>query len=55
LSICYGIIKKLGGGIDVQSEVNKGAKFTIRIPISKDKAGMDDRADTTISFNTNFG
>jgi two-component system, NtrC family, sensor kinase len=55
LSICYGIIKKLGGGIEVQSEVNKGSKFTIRIPISKDKAGMDDRADTTISFDTNYG
>ncbi|MGD9209714.1 MAG: ATP-binding protein [Desulfobacteraceae bacterium] len=35
LSICYGIINKMGGGIDVQSEMNKGTRFTIRIPCIK--------------------
>jgi len=33
LSICYGIIKKMGGQIDVASVVNEGTTFTIRIPI----------------------
>jgi two-component system, NtrC family, sensor kinase len=33
LSICYGIIKKMGGQIDVESVINKGTTFTIRIPI----------------------
>jgi two-component system NtrC family sensor kinase len=32
LSISYGIMKKLGGTILVESEVNKGTKFTIEIP-----------------------
>ncbi len=36
LSICYGIIKKLGGEIDVRSVIDAGTKFKIRIPISKD-------------------
>jgi two-component system, NtrC family, sensor kinase len=35
LSICYGIVKKLGGQIDVESVINKGTTFTIRIPIGK--------------------
>lgn len=53
LSICYGIVKKLGGSIEVQSEVNKGSKFTIRIPVLKDEGGVDSRADPTINFNNN--
>ena len=32
LSISYGIMKKLGGTILVESEVNKGTTFTIEIP-----------------------
>ncbi|MBI3815213.1 MAG: PAS domain S-box protein [Nitrospinae bacterium] len=32
LSVSYGIIEKLGGRIEVQSEVNKGTTFTIAIP-----------------------
>jgi two-component system NtrC family sensor kinase len=36
LSICYGIIKKMGGEIDVQSVVNRGTTFLIRIPYEKD-------------------
>jgi two-component system NtrC family sensor kinase len=32
LSICYGIIKKMGGEIDVRSEVQKGSTFRVRIP-----------------------
>ena len=33
LSICYGIIKKMGGAIDVKSEIDVGTVFTINIPI----------------------
>jgi two-component system NtrC family sensor kinase len=36
LSICYGIIKKMGGDIDVQSVIDEGTIFSIRIPIPKD-------------------
>jgi two-component system NtrC family sensor kinase len=32
LSICYGIIKKMGGEIDVKSVVDHGTTFTIRLP-----------------------
>jgi two-component system NtrC family sensor kinase len=34
LSVCYGIIKDHGGEIKVDSEVNEGTTFTIRLPIS---------------------
>lgn len=34
LFISYGIIKKLGGTILVESEVNKGTTFTVELPIS---------------------
>lgn len=33
LSISYGIIKKLGGALTVQSEVNKGTTFYINLPV----------------------
>ncbi len=33
LSICYGIIKKMGGQIEVESEVGKGTTFRIQLPI----------------------
>ena len=36
LSICYGIIKKMGGEINVQSFNDKGTTFSIRIPVPKD-------------------
>jgi signal transduction histidine kinase len=35
LSISYGIVQKLHGTIDVQSEVGKGTSFTITIPIQQ--------------------
>lgn len=34
LAICYGIVKKLGGEIFVDSEEGKGATFTIQLPLS---------------------
>lgn len=36
LSITYGIIKKLGGSIEVESEVGKGTTFKITLPASHD-------------------
>ena len=33
LSISYGIIRKLGGNILVQSAVNQGTTFTIEVPV----------------------
>jgi len=36
LSICYGIIKKMGGEINVQSVIDQGTTFSIRIPVPKD-------------------
>ena len=40
LFISYGIIKKLGGHIMVESEINKGTKFTIEMPIHNDEGSM---------------
>ncbi|GAX60711.1 hypothetical histidine kinase protein [Candidatus Scalindua japonica] len=36
MSICYGIIKRHGGEIDVESEVGVGTTVTTRLPISKE-------------------
>jgi two-component system NtrC family sensor kinase len=38
LSICFKIVQDHGGRIDVQSEVGKGATFTIRLPIGEASA-----------------
>jgi signal transduction histidine kinase len=38
LSITYGIVKKLGGRIDVTSEVGKGTRFTITLPVGEPNA-----------------
>lgn len=35
LSICYRIVQDHGGTIDVSSEVGKGTKFTVRLPVSR--------------------
>ena len=37
LSICYGIIKKMGGDIEVRSAVDAGATFRVKIPIPEDE------------------
>lgn len=36
LSVSYGIIKKFHGDIIVESEINKGSKFTVKLPVSED-------------------
>ena len=35
LSITFGIVEKLGGRIDVQSEVGEGTSFTVRLPVTR--------------------
>jgi len=35
LSTCYGIIERLGGKITVESELNNGTVFTIKLPLSQ--------------------
>lgn len=35
LSICYGIIKKMNGQIEVESEVGKGTTFRIQLPVTR--------------------
>jgi signal transduction histidine kinase len=36
LSVSYGIVKRHGGSIDVESVVGKGTTFTVRIPVFSD-------------------
>lgn len=37
LSICYGIIKKMGGDIEVRSTVDAGTTFSVKIPIPENE------------------
>lgn len=41
LSTCYGIMERLGGQVTVQSELNVGTVFTVRLPLS----GVPERAE----------
>jgi len=40
LSICYGIVKKLGGEIEVASTVGVGTTFRIKMPLEKIKSSI---------------
>ncbi len=53
LSICYGLVKKMGGQIDVHSVINKGTTFTIRIPI-KNKRGESVHSEQKNDPNKNI-
>ncbi|MCF8082190.1 MAG: GHKL domain-containing protein, partial [Deltaproteobacteria bacterium] len=39
LPICYGIIKKMGGDIEVRSTLDEGTTFRVKIPIPEQEAG----------------
>jgi two-component system NtrC family sensor kinase len=39
LSICFGIIEKMGGEIDVHSVIDQGTRFEIRLPLENPLAG----------------
>jgi len=39
LSVVFGTVKRLGGAIDVESEVGVGSTFTIHVPLIDGKAG----------------
>ena len=45
MSISYGIIKRHGGEIDVESEIGRGTTITIRLPISKDNSDFVTRPE----------
>jgi len=48
LSICYGIIKKMGGEIDVHSVMEVGTTFRVLIPLpKKDESQEEDSAEET--------
>lgn len=40
LSICYGIIKKMGGNIEVRSIIDEGTTFAVKIPLPKKEENM---------------
>ncbi len=39
LSICYGIIKKMGGDIEVRSVIDEGTTFMVKLPLPRPKKG----------------
>jgi PAS domain S-box-containing protein len=41
LSICHGIVKECGGSICVESELGKGATFTVELPITVEEKQME--------------
>ncbi len=47
LSICYGIVKKMGGEIEVRSTVDVGTTFYVRIPLTKQKEKEQQEAVAT--------
>jgi two-component system NtrC family sensor kinase len=45
LSICYGIVKKLGGEIEVHSVVDMGTTFRVMLPLPKAKEAENETAE----------
>jgi len=46
LSITYGLVQELGGSINVQSEVGKGTKFTVHLPVKMKPSGENKNEST---------
>ena len=42
LSVAYGIVRDHGGWIGVASEINKGSRFSIYLPLAQGKVKADD-------------
>ncbi|MBL7177112.1 MAG: two-component sensor histidine kinase [Desulfobacteraceae bacterium] len=55
LSISYGIVKKLGGEISVESVTDVGSKFRIMIPLSKDKGKDVKNPPTNLDSHVSTG
>ena len=51
LSICFGIIQRMGGNIHVRSTVDVGTRFEIRLPIKKPTALKSDDLSANVSQN----
>ena len=51
LSICFGIIQRMGGNIHVHSTVDVGTRFEIRLPIKKPTALKSDDLSANVSQN----
>ncbi len=49
LSICKNIVNLLGGTLDVQSELNKGSKFTLKVPV-----GLGEEAEAGFEMNDSY-
>jgi len=52
LSICFGIIKKMGGSIDVYSIIDKGTRFEIRFPVEKKSVAKTETLPTPTTNGT---
>ena len=46
LSITYGLVQELGGSIQVESEVGKGTRFAVRLPLKYEKRSREIDAHT---------
>jgi signal transduction histidine kinase len=46
LSITYGLVQELGGAIRVESEVGKGTRFAVRLPLKYEKRSREINAHT---------
>jgi two-component system NtrC family sensor kinase len=41
LSICYGLVRELGGSIEVESQVDVGTTFVVMVPVGSQPAGAE--------------
>ena len=47
LAVCYGIIQRHEGTIEIESEVGQGTTFRIKLPIAEAKAATERKVDTS--------